>query len=124
MDTPTPTPVDPVEDKVVITFDATPIASWSPAPSDFAIHAWNGSGTVSPEWNAGSAPMEALGNNVYTVSFEQALTGAIMRFKQGSDAKQTVDIAMEFALGHTYSITVQPDKWTGGKMEASATMVK
>ena len=120
--TPTPTPdpddggdggdTDPVDNKLKITFDATSIASWSPAPSDFAIHGWNDAGTVTPDWDSGSLAMTADGDNKYSVSLDTALTGFILRFKQGTETKQTVDIVGSFALGHTYAITVDGSTWT------------
>ena len=131
----TPTPdqddgddTDPVSNELKITFDASSIASWSPAPSGFAIHGWNDAGQVTPAWDDGSLAMTSEGNDKYSVSLDSALTGFILRFKQGTEDKQTVDITGTFALGHTYAVTVDGSNWSQNSsgvwcMAATATEV-
>ncbi len=106
---------------VTIGVDCSKLLSWSPAASDFSIHAWNATGALA-EWGSSAELMTAGSNGVYTynISSPSALVGLIFHFKQDGATKQTVDIdASSLQDGDTAMIQYDDATWTDGKMAAT-----
>lgn len=86
--------------------------SWSPSVSGYFIHAWNASGGLD-KW--GDALMSEGSSNLYSYTYHleagSSITGVVFAFKQGSDTKQTVDMACNITEAGNYLIQYDGSDW-------------
>ena len=109
---------------VTFYFDSTTVDSkgWSPAPSGWFIHAFNGSTAYSGNWGDGVMHAVADEDHLYEYILEMAvansLSNVILGFKQGNDGKQTIDLTCTASDTAVYDIDSDAT-WDGSKMNAT-----